>query len=59
VFRGIGQDVEGALLSGHVILNLTEATNIREITLQLTGKIRIQLPEGTAWVQSFMHRALS
>ncbi|KAG8729551.1 hypothetical protein FRC12_020894 [Ceratobasidium sp. 428] len=47
VFRGISQDVEDALLSGHVILNLSEATNIREITLQLTGKVRIQLPEGT------------
>ncbi|KAG9101521.1 hypothetical protein FS749_006091 [Ceratobasidium sp. UAMH 11750] len=47
VFRGVGQDVEGALLSGHVILNLSEATNIREITLQLTGKMRIQLPEGS------------
>ncbi|KAG9081064.1 hypothetical protein FRC06_005863, partial [Ceratobasidium sp. 370] len=46
VFRGIGQDVEGALLSGHVVLNLSEATNIREITLQLTGKMRIQLSEG-------------
>lgn len=45
VFRGVGQDVESALLSGHIILNLTEATNIREITLQLTGKVKIQLPE--------------
>ncbi|KDN49692.1 hypothetical protein RSAG8_01757, partial [Rhizoctonia solani AG-8 WAC10335] len=41
VFRGVGQDVEGALLSGHLVLNLTEATNIREITLQLTGKVQL------------------
>jgi hypothetical protein len=45
IFRGVGQDVESALLSGHLILNLTEATNIREITLQFSGKVRIQLPE--------------
>ncbi|CAE6480515.1 unnamed protein product [Rhizoctonia solani] len=47
VFRGVGQDVEGALLSGHLVLNLTEATNIREITLQLTGKVRIQVHDSS------------
>ncbi|CAE6424911.1 unnamed protein product [Rhizoctonia solani] len=46
-FRGVGQDVESALLSGHLVLNLTEATNIREITLQLTGKVRIQVHDST------------
>ncbi|KAG9125048.1 hypothetical protein FRC07_009191 [Ceratobasidium sp. 392] len=55
VFRGVGQDVESALLSGHVVLNLSEATNIREITLQLTGKIRIQLPEGTPHARQGHH----
>ncbi|CAE7077124.1 unnamed protein product [Rhizoctonia solani] len=47
VFRGVGQDVESALLSGHLVLNLTEATNIREITLQLTGKVRIQVHDSS------------
>ncbi|QRV79631.1 arrestin [Ceratobasidium sp. AG-Ba] len=55
VFRGVGQDVESALLSGSVILNLSEATNIREITLQLTGKIRIQLPEATPHARQGHH----
>ncbi|KAG8747793.1 hypothetical protein FRC10_011238 [Ceratobasidium sp. 414] len=55
VFRGIGQDVESALLSGHVVLNLSEATNIREITLHLTGKIKIQLPEGTPHARQGHH----
>ncbi|KEP54580.1 putative response to drug-like protein [Rhizoctonia solani 123E] len=47
VFRGVGQDVESALLSGHLVLNLTEAINIREITLQLTGKVRIQVHDSS------------
>ncbi|KAH7339823.1 hypothetical protein B0J17DRAFT_716820 [Rhizoctonia solani] len=47
IFRGVGQDVESALLSGHLVLNLTEATNIREITLQLTGKVRIQVHDSS------------
>ncbi|CAE6511815.1 putative HECT-type ubiquitin ligase-interacting protein creD [Rhizoctonia solani] len=47
VFRGVGQDVESALLSGHIVLNLTEAINIREITLQLTGKVRIQVHDSS------------
>ncbi|KAF8609014.1 hypothetical protein BDV93DRAFT_519040 [Ceratobasidium sp. AG-I] len=48
IFRGVGQDVEGAMLSGHVILNLTESTNIRELTLHLSGKIGIRQAESTA-----------
>ncbi|KAF8739971.1 Response drug-related protein, partial [Rhizoctonia solani] len=47
VFRGVGQDVESTLLTGHLVLNLTEATNIREITLQLTGKVRLQVHDSS------------
>ncbi|KZT43588.1 hypothetical protein SISSUDRAFT_1068831 [Sistotremastrum suecicum HHB10207 ss-3] len=38
--KGIGVDVEPAVLSGQVIINLPEATSIKEITLQLRGKAR-------------------
>ena len=41
VLRGTGVDVDPALLSGHVVLHLTEPTSIKEITLQFRGKARI------------------
>lgn len=41
VLRGTGVDVTPALLSGNVILYLTEPTSIKEITLQFRGKARI------------------
>lgn len=41
VLRGTGVDVEPALLSGNVVLYLSEATSIKEITLQFRGKARI------------------
>lgn len=46
VMRGVGQDVEPAMLSGSVILNLEEATNIREIALNFTGKARLPQADG-------------
>ncbi|EJU04157.1 hypothetical protein DACRYDRAFT_20783 [Dacryopinax primogenitus] len=39
--RGAGGDFEPCLLMGEVILNLAEATNIREITAHLSGKAKI------------------
>jgi hypothetical protein len=39
--KGTGPDVEPALLSGHVVLYLTESTSIREITLSFKGKARL------------------
>ncbi|KIJ60026.1 hypothetical protein HYDPIDRAFT_32605 [Hydnomerulius pinastri MD-312] len=42
--KGTGVDVEPALLSGHVALHLTEATSIKEITLQFRGKVRLPAP---------------
>lgn len=41
ILRGTGVDVEPALLSGNVVLFLTEPTSIKEITLQFRGKARI------------------
>ncbi|KAH7910105.1 hypothetical protein BJ138DRAFT_1065894 [Hygrophoropsis aurantiaca] len=42
--KGTGVDVEPTLLSGHVVLHLTESTSIREITLQFRGKARLPAP---------------
>ncbi|KZT62010.1 hypothetical protein CALCODRAFT_505847 [Calocera cornea HHB12733] len=39
--RGAGGDYEPCLLMGEVVLNLAEATNIREITAHLVGKAKI------------------
>lgn len=51
VSRSLTGSNTDTLLSGHVVLNLTEATNIREVTLHLVGKAR--LPHGdtrATWV---------
>ncbi|KAL0575550.1 hypothetical protein V5O48_006424 [Marasmius crinis-equi] len=42
--KGTGPDVEPAILSGHVVLYLTESTSIKEITLQFRGKARLPVP---------------
>lgn len=41
VLRGTGVDVNPALMSGNVVLYLSEPTAIREITLQFRGKAKI------------------
>ena len=41
VLRGTGVDVEPALLSGNVVLYLSEPTSIKEISMQFRGKARI------------------
>ncbi|KAG8888253.1 hypothetical protein FRB98_008087 [Tulasnella sp. 332] len=46
VLRGVGQEVEPVVLSGNVVVNLEEATNIREIALNFTGKARLPQQEG-------------
>lgn len=46
VLRGAGGDVNPALLSGQVVLNLTEKTNIRELTLRLEGKAKVAFMDG-------------
>lgn len=45
VCRGVAGNLEPALLSGHVVLTLSEATNIRDISLSLIGKARIPTGE--------------
>jgi hypothetical protein len=47
VLRGQGGDMNPAYLSGHVVLNLSESTNIKEITMNLTGKAKVHFSEGT------------
>lgn len=42
--KGTGPDVEPALLSGHVVLHLAEATSIKGITLSFRGKAKLPLP---------------
>ncbi|KAG6865481.1 hypothetical protein C0991_002193 [Blastosporella zonata] len=42
--KGVGVDVEPTRLSGHVAIYLSEATPIKEITLQFRGKARLPLP---------------
>ncbi|KAG2737220.1 hypothetical protein P692DRAFT_201881342, partial [Suillus brevipes Sb2] len=42
--KGTAVDIEPALLSGHVVLTLTEATSIKEINLQFRGKTRVPPP---------------
>ncbi|KAG2101336.1 uncharacterized protein F5147DRAFT_581570 [Suillus discolor] len=39
--KGTTVDIEPALLSGHVVLTLSEATSIKEINLQFRGKTRV------------------
>lgn len=43
LLKGTGVDVEPSLLSGNVVLQLTESTSIKEIVLQFRGKARIPL----------------
>ncbi|KAF8834468.1 hypothetical protein BDN67DRAFT_876209, partial [Paxillus ammoniavirescens] len=44
VLKGTGVDVEPAVLSGHVVLHLTEPNSIKGITLQFRGKARLPAP---------------
>lgn len=41
ILRGTGVDVEPTLLSGNVVLILSEPTTIRQITLMFRGKARV------------------
>lgn len=41
VCRGVAGNLEPALLSGHVVLNLSESTNIKDITLELTCQAKV------------------
>ncbi|KAG6812711.1 hypothetical protein H0H92_001215 [Tricholoma furcatifolium] len=42
--KGVGVDVEPTTLSGHVAIYLSEATPLKEITLQFRGEARLPVP---------------
>ncbi len=50
ILRGTGVDVAPALLSGNVVLYLSEATSIKEITLSFRGKARIPPAQNESYV---------
>lgn len=50
VLRGQGGDMNPAYLSGQIVLNLHESTNIKEITMNLTGKAKVHFSEGSGYV---------
>ena len=52
VLRGAGGDTNPARLSGRVLLHLVEQTNLKEVTLQLTGKAKVSFGEGSGCVTS-------
>jgi len=52
VLRGAGGDTNPARLSGRVLLHLVEQTNLKEVTLQLTGKAKVSFGEGSGCVYS-------
>ncbi|KAG8946920.1 hypothetical protein FRC04_011347 [Tulasnella sp. 424] len=41
ILRGVGQNVEPTVFSGQVVLRLSEATNIKEIILNFSGKSKL------------------
>ena len=42
--KGLGTEAESALLSGHVVIYLPEATSIKDIALHFRGKARLSPP---------------
>jgi arrestin-related trafficking adapter 4/5/7 len=46
--RGSGDHTEPTVLSGHVVLQLVEATSIKEITLHFGGKARMPIMSSDA-----------
>lgn len=47
ILRGAGGDTNPASLSGRVVLHLGESTNVKEITLVLTGKAKVGFSDGS------------
>lgn len=50
VLRGQGGDMNPAYLSGHVSIWLVEPMNIKDITLNLSGKAKVHYSDGSKWV---------
>ncbi|WRT64078.1 uncharacterized protein IL334_001006 [Kwoniella shivajii] len=47
VMRGAGGDMNPAYLSGRVELDLPQSINIKELTMHMTGKAKVQFSDGT------------
>ncbi len=47
IMRGVGADTNPCLLSGEVVLFLSESTNIKEVDLKLEGKGKVVFTDGT------------
>ena len=54
--KGTGPDAEATRLSGNVVLFLSDATSIREITLEFRGKAKIPVPGQESCVISLVIR---
>jgi arrestin-related trafficking adapter 4/5/7 len=58
ILRGTGVDVAPALLSGNVVLYLSEPTSIKEISLSFRGKARIPPAQNESCVDPLSVAAL-
>lgn len=47
IMRGAGSDYNPTLMSGEVVLHLTESTNIKQLDLRLEGKAKVAFVEGS------------
>jgi hypothetical protein len=50
--KGNGAEVNPALLSGQIVLDLAESTTVKQITLQFRGKAKLPPVENEPWVSS-------
>ncbi|WVR05817.1 hypothetical protein IAU60_002842 [Kwoniella sp. DSM 27419] len=48
VMRGAGGDMNPAYLSGRLELDLPHSTNIKELTMHMTGKAKVQFSDGSS-----------
>ncbi|KAK4687145.1 arrestin-related trafficking adapter 4/5/7, partial [Tremellales sp. Uapishka_1] len=54
VLRGQGGDMNPAYLSGQIQLSLAESTNIKEITMNLTGKAKVHFSDGVGFTHTIL-----
>ncbi|TXT04419.1 uncharacterized protein COLE_07238 [Cutaneotrichosporon oleaginosum] len=60
VLRGQGSDMAPAYLSGYVSLWLAESTNIKDITMSLTGKAKVQpIPPRRPGPHNYTHNIIA
>jgi hypothetical protein len=53
--KGNGAEVDPALLSGHIVLDLAESTTVKQITLQFRGKAKLPPVENEPWVSFLLN----